>query len=152
MALWQIDFFILPQDCKSQISNLKISEEFTFDDAPFWNENKTSLDYFEDIGKFLQKNKSWADYITLYGYENSNRLEVISENNIVESVAFRIDFTSDYELVLNGIIEFCILKGLIILDQNLNIVPLNFETAKSIVNNAPQVIKYNNLQNGKSPN
>ncbi|MEY3241807.1 MAG: hypothetical protein RIR11_3246 [Bacteroidota bacterium] len=149
MALWQVGFFILPKDYKSQISNLKISDEFTFDDAPFWHENKTSPDYFEGIDKFLQKNKSWADYITLYGHENSNRFEVISENNIVESVSFRIDFTSDYEFVLNGIIEFCILNGLIILDENLNIVPLNLETAKSIIIHAPQVLKYNNLQSEK---
>ena len=145
MALWQVGFFVLPKDCISEISNFKISDEFTFDDAPFWKENNTSPDYFEDIGSLLPKTKSWADYLTIYGNENSNRFEVVSENNIVESVSFRIDFTSDYKLILDGIIEFCILKGLIILDEKLQIVPLNYELARSVLENAPQVKKYNNL-------
>lgn len=150
MAIWQVGFFVLPKVCISEIRNLKISNEFTFDDAPFWSAHKTTIDYFEDIGVLLPKNKSWADYITLFGNENSNRFEIVSENNIVESVAFRIDFTSHYEGLLHGIIEFCILKGLIILDEELNIVPLNYESAKSIIENAPQIKKYNELINKNS--
>ena len=91
-------------------------------------------------------------YITLFGSENSNRMEVISENGIVESVSFRIDFTSNYEFVLKGIIEFCILKGLIILDQNLQMVPLNYEIAKNIVENAPQVETYDYMLNKTQKN
>lgn len=128
-----------------------VSEEFTFDDAQFWKEHKTAVEYFEDIGRLLPKTKSWASYITLYGSENSNRLEIFSENNIIESVSFRIDFTSDYEAVLQGIIEFCILKGLIILDEKLQVMPLNYEIAKSIIELAPQVRKYNELKHKTSP-
>jgi len=152
MALWQVDFFILPKVGLSEISNLKISEDLTFDNASFWEAHKTSIDFFEGMGEILPKTKSWADYITLFGSENSNRMEVISENGIVESVSFRIDFTSNYEFVLKGIIEFCILKGLIILDQNLQMVPLNYEIAKNIVENAPQVETYDYMLNKTQKN
>lgn len=44
----------------------------------------------------------------LYVSKNSNRLEVLFDaNNIIESVTFRIDFRSEYEAVLRGIISLC---------------------------------------------
>jgi hypothetical protein len=81
----------------------------------------------------------------MYGSEESNRFEVLCENNNVVSVSFRIDFTTEYEIVLRQILEFCILKGLAILDESLRVVPLSFEAAKSVVDNSVQIKKYNKL-------
>ncbi|MFZ4476143.1 MAG: hypothetical protein ACOYPR_13175 [Saprospiraceae bacterium] len=152
MAIWQVSFFIIPKVSLSEISNLKISEDLIFDDASFWDANKTNIDFFEEMGDILPKSKSWSNYITLFGSENSNRVEVLSKDGIVESVSFRIDFTSNYEFVLQGIIEFCILKGLIILDQNLQMVPLNYEIAKNFVEKAPEVETYDYLLNKTQKN
>lgn len=150
MALWQVGFFVLPKESIEHIDSFKVSDEHTFDDAPYWKTKRISPSLFNSIGFFLPQSKSWAEYLTMYGDENSNRFEIVSENDIVESVSFRIDFTIDYEKVLNEIIEFCILNGLIILDEGLNLVPLNFELANSSIKHAPQVKKYNDLSNGNT--
>jgi hypothetical protein len=148
MAIWQVGFFVLPKESIEHIDSFEVSDEHTFDDAPYWKPKRINPSFFDSIGFFLPKSKSWAEYLTIYGSENSNRFEIVSENDIVESVSFRIDFTSDYEKALGEIIEFCILNGLIILDEALNLVPLNFETTNNLIKLAPQVKKYNDLSSG----
>jgi hypothetical protein len=145
MALWQVGFFILPKRSLELCDKFDFSGEHSFDDSPFWQLEKVSLDFFVPVNSILPQTKSWGDYLVLYGNENSNRFEVVFEKDTVESVSFRIDFTSNYEPILSQIIEFCILNNLIILDEELNVVPLNFEQARSVVENAPQVKKYNEL-------
>ena len=147
MALWQVGFFILPKGSLKHGGKLDKSEEHTFDDAPFWESLNIDYSFFDPIKRFLPEGKSWSKNVILYGEENSHRLEVLFENSIIISVSFRIDFTSDYEQILNEIIEFCIFNGLIILDEDLNILPLNFQSVKSIIENSPQVKKYNRLSN-----
>jgi len=85
--------------------------------------------------------------LLIFGNLESNCFEIYSENNLVQSVSFRINFTINYETILNQIVGFCILKGLMILDESLNIVPLNVEIVKSVILNAPQVKRYNQLLN-----
>jgi len=145
MALWQIDFFILPQDALNNQELFKISEEHSFDDSQFWQSLKESPSNFDSVGLFLPRSKSWASCLIMFGDETSNRFEIMASNDFVESVSFRIDFTSAYDDVLRQIIEFCILNGFIILDEKLQIVPLNFEAAKRVIEDAPQVRKYNSL-------
>lgn len=150
MALWQVGFFVLPGNCISEISSLEISDEFFFDDAPFWEAHKTDVAYFKEIGLFLPETKSWSNQITLYGNQDSNRFQISSENETVVSVSFRIDFTSDYDMVFRSIIEFCALKGLIILNENLEVVPLNYESARHVIENAPQVELYRKMKEKNS--
>jgi hypothetical protein len=150
MALWQVGFFLLPKDSIEFINSFKVSNEHTFDDASYWEVLKLPPIFFDTINDILPKGKSWSKNILLYGEENSNRLEIYFENDIIVSVSLRIDYTSDYENILYEIIEFCILNGLIILDEGLNLVPLNFELANSSIKNAPQVKKYNDLSNGRN--
>ncbi|MEO8236878.1 MAG: hypothetical protein ABI793_12240 [Flavobacterium sp.] len=147
MAIWQVGFFILPKESVESIDSFRISNEHTFDDAPYWKNKCTSPVFFKEIDFFLPQTKSWAEYLTMYGNENSNRFEIISENGLVESVSFRIDFTSDYKKILDKIIKFCVLNEFVILDEKLNLVPLNFELANSLIKNSPQVKKYNDLLN-----
>jgi hypothetical protein len=145
MALWQISFFILPKAVLNNKVNFKINEE-CFDDAVFWIQERISPELFKPINKFLPQTKSWRDTLMMFGDENSNRLEVsFNEINIVEAVSFRIDFTSDYEKILRKLIDFFILNGLIILDNKLNILPLNFETLKEMIENSKQVNIYDIL-------
>lgn len=144
MALWQVGFFILP---KSKFNSFQILDEDTFDDSFYWINERVGINLFDEIVLFLTKTKSWSDKLIIYGNEDSNRFEILFDNDIVESVSFRIDFTSNYQKVLQGIVEFCISNDLIILDEKLNIIPLNFDSMAFVIKNAPQVLKYNSFLN-----
>lgn len=156
MALWQYTFQVLTKDsyeflCKDFLQTLgDDNDDFNFD--PFWQYRLIHKSYFEEISTFLKKGKSWSNNIDLYGNQESNCFEVLFdiETNIVESVSFRIDYTHEFEDLLIHLIEFCLLKGLVVLDENLNVALLNTEVLKSIIENAPQVKKYNMLLNGKT--
>lgn len=151
MALWQYTFHILTKESFDFLyKKFELSfGEFGFDDGPFWAFKAIHKSYFNDISLILKKSKSWSKEIDLYGHQETNCLEVFFDGHtdIVKSVSFRIDFRSEYEMVLNAIIEFCILKGLVILNEELQIIPLNYELVKNVLENAPQVTKYNKLKN-----
>lgn len=150
MSLWQYTFQILP---KKSLSSLKrdinlFDENNLFDDEPYWKYEFINKNYFEGVEQLLVKGRSWSQEINLYGSEKSNCLEIffdIQTSNI-KSVSLRIDFTSEFELFLRGFIDFCIYKELIILDEELQIIPLNNESISSIINNSPQFKRYNELQ------
>lgn len=144
MALWQIPFIVLPATCLQSQTTFE-KEDDMFDDSPFWQAESIKSEYFDEISRILPRSKSWSDALIMYGDNTSNVFEIFVENEIVQSVSFRIDFTSKYEIILRQLIEFCLLKGLIILDQNLDVVPLNFESVKERINSMPQIQKYNYL-------
>ena len=150
MALWQYTFHILTRESFDFIGDKTLfsTEDYLFDDEPYWQYKPIDRSFFTEIELILDRGKSWSKNIDLYGIQDSNCFEVgFEQNNIVNSVSFRINFTSDYENILNQIIEFCILKKLIILDEELNVVPLDINTIKEIIKNAPQRRKYNWLLN-----
>jgi len=144
MALWQYTFHVLPRESLQFHSPdfvfSKNNEEF--DDSPFWKAQQVKDGFFEDISLTLPKETSWSKAINLYGNQESNCIEVLSENNLILSVSFRIDFTSDYEGILNTLIDFFIVKGLLMIDEELKIIPLNILAIKIIIENSPQYKKY----------
>jgi hypothetical protein len=155
MALWQYTFQVLLKKSATALSeNLVFNrDEEGFDDEPYWKFNHTDKSFFSALSKILPKVKSWSYEIDLYGDQESNCFEVLHDkDNAVISVSFRIDFTSNYESVLNSIIEFCIFNGLIILDESLNVVYLNYEVVKSIIMNSHQAKMYNILTNRQLKN
>jgi hypothetical protein len=150
MALWQYTFQILP---KKSFSVLKRDKQLfdgnnLFDDEQYWKYEPINKNYFEGVGQLLMKGKSWSKEINLFGSEKSNCLEILFDvqTGNIKSVSLRIDFTSEFELVLRGIIDFCIYKELIILDEELQMAPLNFESISYIINNSHQFKRYNELQ------
>lgn len=146
MALWQYTFHVLPGEsvALSPLLNFKEDQD-GFDDEPFWRYSRLERSFFYKIDNILPKRKSWSSEIDLYGNPESNCFEVLFEENYVSSVSFRIDFTNNYEKVLIDLIEFCILHSLIILNEELEVAPLNFELIKKIIENSSQVKKYNKL-------
>lgn len=154
MALWQYTFQILPKKSFSVLkSDIQLFDENNlFDDEPYWKYEPFNKNYFEGVEKLLMKGKSWSKEIYLLGSENSNCLEVLFDiqTDNVKSVSLRIDFTSEFEMILRGFIDFCIYNELIILDEALQIVSLNYESIIHIINNSPQFKRYNELQ-GQSP-
>lgn len=147
MALWQYTFHILPKE--SLPGHLpgfvfsKNNEEF--DDSLFWKAQQVKDSFFDEISLILPKKISWSKKISLYGNQESNCIEVLSENNLVLSVSFRIDFTSNYEDILNALIDFFIVKGLLVIDEELKIISLNSLTIKITIESSPQYKKYKKL-------
>lgn len=148
MAIWQYTFQVLPKESINTLTNDSFfnSADEGFDDELLWKQYPLKKGFFNKINSILKKTKSWSSDIDLYGNQESNCFEVLSdsEGNAI-SVSFRIDFTSNYEFILSHVIEFCGLNGLLILDEGLNIVPWNYEQVKNIIKNSPQVKKYNEL-------
>lgn len=148
MALWQYTFQVLPKESIEVLSPDHYLKKGVsgFDDEPYWKLNPVNKIVFHSIQEILPKNKSWSNEIELYGNQESNCFEVLFDNRgEVLSASFRIDFRSSYEKILSQIIEFCILNGLVILNEDLSVVPLNAEQVQNIIEDSPQVRRYNEL-------
>ena len=148
MAIWQYTFLILPKESIEVLStdyHFEKSKE-GFDDEAYWKLNSIHRDFFYALQKFLPKEKSWSNEIDLYGNQESNCLEVLfdKEGNVV-SVSFRLDFRNSYEKLLSQILEFCCLNGLIILDEDLNIVFGHYEQVQKTIEDSPQARRYHEL-------
>lgn len=149
MALWHYTFYILPKK-GIEIKQIKIESlkrnSGDFQDHLFWEAIPTDKSFFNEIRKVLAKGKSWSNYIDLYGEEESNCLEVLyDDNNVVESVSFRVDFRGEYIQIVNDLIAFCISKGLLIIDEDLNLVPPDSEALKKCIDLSSQIKVYNRL-------
>lgn len=128
MALWQYTFFVLPvSGVEKDLNNFRFAKNNdSFDDDSFWEGLSVNNTLFERVSTFLPKGKAWSEDLLVFGDLASNCLKVFSEKGIVVSVSLRIDFTSKYEDLLNELIEFFILNGLLLIDEDLNVVPLNY--------------------------
>lgn len=110
---------------------MKFQQKYFF----FWKPYHFDILFFEEVNSFLPQGKSWHKNLKIYGDLASNCFEILfdDENRIV-SVSFRIDFTSDYKIILNKIIKLCIRKKLLILDECLNIIsPISYEKIENII-------------------
>jgi len=147
MALWQYTFFIVPN---TDLLNLPIGANSNknleyFDFKEFWMHKPFKPDYFDCFERLLPKNKSWSRSIVLFGKEDTNCIEVLIEHDIVINLTVRIDYTTRYKCLLAELIEFCILKGFVILDEGLNIVSLRLLDLVALIENSEQVKKFNIL-------
>lgn len=143
MALWQIFFYILPDTTDTCVSFCKTID---FDDSVFWKKLNIKKDFFMFLKNILPLNKSWTSSIDLYGHQESNCIEVMGDElGNVESVSFRIDFTSEYDKILDYIIKFCKNNNFYILDSELNKIKLDSKEFVKYINKAPNVKKYKDL-------
>jgi len=149
MALWQYTFYILPKESVQNLSSdfQFIKDDDGFDDAYYWKHQQIDKSFFNDITNVLPKGRSWSKNIDLYGNQESNCVEVLSKMNQIISVSMRIDFTSNYENILMQLIEFFISNGLLIIDEELNLLPNNLLTIQERINSSPQYEKYKKLSN-----
>ncbi len=146
MALWQNTFYVLPRRKSPELStDLIYIDEDGFDDSVFWIGEKVKPEIFNPISIFLPQIKSSYKDSIAFGDFASNCFEVFQENGYVVSVSFRIDFRSQYELFLVELIEFLLLHGFSIIDENLEIMPLNALGINEKIKNSPQYVKYKKL-------
>lgn len=148
MAIWQYTFHVLPKESVEILpaDSYFEKEEDGFDDEFYWEMESKDKHFFHFMKEILPKNKSWSNKVDLYGNQESNCFEVLSNNEgKVISVSFRIDFRNNYEKVLSQIIEFCYLNGLIIIDELLKRVAYNYEQVQNIIESSPQIKRYREL-------
>ena len=144
MALWQYQFIIVPRTNESY-DDCNYNKN-RFEHELFWKEELVDKSLFLEIDSILTKKDSWCNNIDLYGDEESNCIEILFDNNnYIISVSFRLNFTDYFDVILEKVKEFCILKGLLILDEGFNLVPLNLEALKVIIQDSSQVKRYNDL-------
>ncbi len=144
MALWQISFFIIPKGELDSLTLLSKNQGGLFDDSNYWCCN-SDPSVFNSLTVFLPLSKSWSDNIIQYGSLDSNVFEVGVRASKIESVSCRIDFRSDYETILKGIVEICLKNRFLILTNDLESMPLNYESINAYILNSPQLIIYNDL-------
>lgn len=153
MAIWQYNFTLIPKEAlKKGTSHLEkhLDEEGFLDDESCWLIEPLKVNFFNKIEILLPRNKSWSDDIILFGNQDSNRFEVYKNiNDNVISVSFRIDYTSEYEEILRGIINFVQLNNLIILDEKMKLLDNNFISIKHHIENSEQRFVYDKLSNKK---
>jgi hypothetical protein len=144
MAIWQYTFHVLLKEKVEEFPKYLIeNREEGFDDSIFWEGMALNRDVFYPINALLPKGTSWCANIDLYGHQKSTLLEVLHKGDMVESVSFRIDYTTNYEAILRQLIEFFTINGFVIVDEDINVLPMNFEIIKSVVDNSRQVKTYN---------
>ncbi|MDY3315902.1 hypothetical protein PG357_04390 [Riemerella anatipestifer] len=147
MAIWQYTFQVIENKSLKDLSVDKIFiEDGYFNEEPYWVYSNKSKEMFYKIDTILRKNISWNSNIDLYGTQESHCSEVyFDEKERVISASFRIDFTQPYEYILKELIEFCILRGLVIIDEDLNSVPLNYECVNNVIKTSNQRKIYYNM-------
>ena len=146
MAIWQYNFTLIPRASFSDKSlNVYFDKDGLFEDDIYWDLFSINIDFFSDINAIIPKGKSWSNNIILFGNEEANCFEVYKDEQKVKSVSFRIDFTSNYEDFLRGVIEFALLRNLLIVDEGYNILEPNFLLINNLIESSPQFLKYKQL-------
>jgi hypothetical protein len=140
MSLNQVNFFVLPEYYLDNIIahvDSELDGEVFFDDELIWNKYKKHYSMFNSINDILPLNISWSKNIILFGDETSNRLEVLfNENGTILSVSFRIDVTSNYEIILIRLLDFYKSNNLVVIDEELNLLELKLNSFEKIIRNS----------------
>ncbi|WP_298507492.1 hypothetical protein [uncultured Kordia sp.] len=130
--------------------NLKtFFEDDFFEDDLLWNNSKISLKQIDNyLIKKIDEGESWSKHLKIYGNNEGNYLKIILENGFIASMSFRVNFTIDYSIFLNIIINFCEINKLLIVDNELNILPLDYQIIKDSLENSKVYKNYKSFGNG----
>lgn len=140
MAIWQITFYIID----ASVNNINLDQDTDFDDSYFWKNSTRDVRLFKSVGLFLEENKSWSSQIKQYGDLKSNCLEVYFDDmDKILSVSFRIDFLSDYVLILEKVLIFCLNNNLAIVTLKGDVLPLQLDFFKLYIS---KYIKENGIE------
>lgn len=145
MAIWQYAFYLLPKENVIGFSE-GLESEFSdqeFDDEKFWLKTPHKRNIFYDLEGVLPKKSSWNSKIDLYGDIETNCIEVLFNNEFyVVSIMLRLDFSKDYKIILNDIINYCKLKGLVIISEELKLLTLKYEEVDNAIRKSKQLESY----------
>lgn len=145
MAIWQYTFHLLPKQCLKDGASPLLNDDNGVDYSPFWKLFPTTRAAFNGVSAFLKTNKSWSNSIDQYGDIDSNCVEVYFENEMVESVSFRLNYTINYEYVLTEMFDFCVRGEFVLIDEDLELVVFNLESIDAIIRQSSQLKVYKKL-------
>lgn len=149
MALWQNTFFIVPKTGNYTLfEGIKLNsfmDEGFFDDELLWENIDFDITNFEILDRVLRKGKSWSDNILLFGKEDDSCFEILVLDKQIKSFSVRLNFTSNYKEMLEGLIDFCIRYGLMIVDENLNVFEPEFSTINNSIRSSKVFKKYHSF-------
>jgi hypothetical protein len=94
---------------------------------------------------FFPKEVHGGPNIRLFGSEQGNCLEVLMESGKIASVSLRIDFSKDFHTLLNRIILYCVKRGLVLVDENLYVLPNEVDEIIKIIVGSPQHGRLNEI-------
>ena len=140
MAIWQYHFFLIPG--KEAIDLKSATEGDDFDDSIFWEGKNCSVEFFAPLTDLLPRNKSWSNEIELFGKEDETCVELFIERGKVVSSTCRIDFRFDFEFFLSKLTEFCLENDIVLIDEGINLLPLDIPIIVLTIENSPQYKKY----------
>ncbi|MEM7183722.1 MAG: hypothetical protein AAF518_22630 [Spirochaetota bacterium] len=146
MAIWQYTFTVIPTTrIFDGIIKLQYDEDGLLKDHVHWQDLSVNVSFFEAISFFISRGKSWSDKTLLWGDIDSNCFKILHEDNLVESVSFRIDFTVDYKEFLDAVLGFIKEQNLILLDERHQITEPNYLSIKNLMENSHQAKLYHKL-------
>ncbi len=148
MAIWKYHFNVLPAKYIQAFTEAQLStlhDEGLHGEDAFWSDSGILRYAFHDIKIILPAHKSWSNNIDQYGNLESNCFEVLYDKSRVESVSFRIDFTSNFDNILTYIVEFCVKHGLTILGDECRRMPDTLDGIKDIIYSSSNATTYQKL-------
>jgi len=121
-------------------------EEEFFEDDAFWNINEMETTrILEYLNQRFEEEVSWSTEMKIYGKLDHDCIKIILDTNKIVSMSFRIDFTSNFDLFLQHILNFCDSFQLLIVDFDLNILELDFFQVKENITNSQNFKNYRKL-------
>ncbi len=148
MSIYQNSYFIVPRRGNYSLFeglNLKsfLEDDTLFEDDLFWDNLRLPIKEFESyLRKNFLEDASWSDDLKIYGNNETNCIKLIFENGFVNSVSFRVNFKTDYSKFLNKLIEFCERNNLLVVDNDLNILYLDYQVIVDNINSSKAFENY----------
>jgi hypothetical protein len=150
MAVWQYKFYLLPRDeLDSYFPNQNHITESDFNDIKWWKYQKI-MD-LDSISMLLPKRESWSSDIILFGSEDSNCLEILTEAGEIAEISARMDVRKDYLAFLTQLCNFAAKNNCILLNDSLNLFLPDFEVTKIELKDFERKFKNFSPSNWKPP-
>ncbi|EJO5348895.1 hypothetical protein NRP93_003035 [Clostridium botulinum] len=114
MALWQVDFIIVPKEKVSKESNV---EEINI--VELWNYYKIKKDSINQVEKVLNRKKSWNEDIVQLGEIDETVIEIVYDGDRIEEITCRLDLRNINIKVVDTILNFININNLAVITNNL---------------------------------
>ena len=89
MAVWQVDFHVVPRRALPATS--QALARAVADDTDWWAGNAFPADYAARLAAVASARRSWSDELETWGSEDGNRVDVWSEGGRVQRAMARVD-------------------------------------------------------------
>lgn len=140
MAIWQNTFYICPKSILlfKQNSNIDDYEEL-------WDKIIVDYKIFEFFSENLKRAKSWSEDIIIYGNTDSTCLEIGIKNDRVDFIRLRIDYRTEFQVLIAQLKQFLNKHDFVLLDANSKIVDPTKENIINIIKSSKQFLKYQEM-------